>query len=102
MVAKAKRKFVKYANRKLHEAGEDSPYVTMEELLAIVAKGDLVEITDDQTGEDITAFVFARLIYDRSRMDKSAYDVDALRKIIMSNPPPPRAKKSENDEDEAA
>ena len=91
MASKPKRKFVKYANRKLHEAGEDNPYVTMEELLAIVAKGDEVEITDDQTGDDITSFVLARLIYDRCRMDKSAYAPDALRKIIMSNPPPPKS-----------
>jgi polyhydroxyalkanoate synthesis regulator protein len=95
-MGKAKRKFVKYVNRKLHEAGEDNSYVTMEELLVIVAKGDEVEITDDQTGEDITCFVLARLIYDRCRMDKRAYNVDALRKILMSNPPPKR------DEEDAA
>lgn len=98
MVAKTKRKFVKYANRKLHEAGEDSPYVTMEELLIIVAKGDEVEIVDDQTGEDITCFVLARLLYDRCRMDKQAFDPNALRKIIMSNPPP----RKKPTEDEAA
>lgn len=88
MTNKPKRKFVKYRNRKLHEAGEENPYVTMEELLAIVASGDQVEVVDDQTQEDITAFVFARLIYDRSRMDKNAYDPSALQKIIMSSPPP--------------
>jgi polyhydroxyalkanoate synthesis regulator protein len=86
--SKPKRKFVKYANRKLHEAGEDNPYVTMGELLAIVAKGDLVEVIDDQTGSDITAFVLARLVYDRCRMDKAAYSVADLQKVIMSNPPP--------------
>lgn len=89
--SKPKRKFVKYANRKLHEAGEDAPYVTMGELLVIVAKGDSVEVLDDQTGEDITAFVLARLVYDRCRMDKAAYKVDDLQRVIMSNPPPKKS-----------
>lgn len=90
MTSKPKRKFVKYANRKLHEEGEDNPYVTMSELLAIVAKGDEVLVVDDQTGDDITAFVLARLVYDRCRMDKAAYSVADLQKVIMSNPPPKR------------
>lgn len=89
-----KRKFVKYRNRKLHEAGEESPYVTMEELLHVVASGDQVEISDDRTGEDITAFVLARLVYDRCRSDKGAYKVEDLRKIIMSSPPPRREDKA--------
>jgi polyhydroxyalkanoate synthesis regulator protein len=87
-MSKPKRKFVKYANRKLHEAGADNSYVTMAELLVIVANGDDVEVLDDQTGEDITAFVLARLVYDRCRMDKRAYKTADLQKVIMSNPPP--------------
>lgn len=91
-MSKPKRKFVKYANRKLHEAGEDNSYVTMAELLVIVAKGDDVEVFDDLNGEDITAFVLARLVYDRCRMDKQAYKTSDLQKVIMSNPPPPAKK----------
>ena len=90
MDTKPKRKFVKYRNRKIHEAGEENPYVTMEELLIIVAKGDPVEVVDDRTGEDITSFVLARLVYDRCRMDKAAYSVEDLQRVIMSNPPPKR------------
>lgn len=91
--SKPKRKFVKYANRKLHEAGEASPYVTMGELLIVVAAGNDVEVFDDQTGEDITAFVLARLVYDRCRMDRAAYKVEDLQKVIMSNPPPKKPAK---------
>jgi polyhydroxyalkanoate synthesis regulator protein len=102
---KSKRKFVKYANRKLHEVGKDNPYMKMDELLVIVADGDSVEVLDDQTGDDITAFVLARLVYDRCRMDKAAYKVEDLQRVIMSNPPPKKResppKKRESEEDEA-
>lgn len=82
------RQFVKYKNRKIHAVGDDHPYVTMNELLAVVAEGVPVEIRDDQTGEDITAYVLTRLIYDRGRNDKDAYSVKDLQKLIMSSPPP--------------
>lgn len=61
------RKFVKYKNRKLHEIGSSQHYVTMDELADIVAKGEGVEIVDDQTGEDVTSTMLARLVYDASR-----------------------------------
>jgi polyhydroxyalkanoate synthesis regulator protein len=92
---KQKRRFVKYANRKIHEISDINPYVTMEELLSIVAAGEEVEVTDDVTGENITSFVLARLVYDRCRMDKQAYAVPDLRKLIMSNPPEKKTGKSE-------
>lgn len=82
------RAFVRYANRKLHEIGEGRPYTTMEELLAIVAAGELIKITDDDTGEDMTARILARLIYDRSRMGGESFNSDQLQQLIMSNPPP--------------
>jgi polyhydroxyalkanoate synthesis regulator protein len=82
------QRFVKYKNRKLHRHGDRTSYVTMEQLLEVVAFGVPVEVTDDVTGEDITAFVLARLVYDRCRFDKRAYKVFDLQKLIMSSPPP--------------
>jgi len=93
------RQFVKYRNRKIHAVGDDHPYVTMEELLAIVAEGTLVEIRDDQTGKDITAYVLTRLVYDRARMEKGgkdAYEVRDLQRLIMTSPPPPRKDKEKD------
>ena len=82
------QQFVKYKNRKLHRHGDRTSYVTMEKLLALVASGATVEVTDDVTGENITSFVLARLVYDRCRSDKWAYTVSDLQKRIMSSPPP--------------
>lgn len=86
----APRQFVRYRNRKLHEVGNGNPYTTMEELLEIAAAGVVVQVTDDQTNEDITAFTLSRLVYDRSRMDHGAYDVSDLQKLLESSPPPKR------------
>lgn len=79
-----KRHFVKYKNRKLHEIGERNPYVRMEQLQEIVAAGNPVEIRDDETGEDVTAFVLARLVYEHTRTDHEAYTTENLRKLIMT------------------
>lgn len=83
----SKRKFVKYRNRKLHEIGKNNSYTTMEGLLILVASGAEIEVVDDDTGEDLTAFTMARLVYERSRADRGAYTVRDLQKLIMTNPP---------------
>lgn len=81
-------KYVKYRNRKLHLIGDTNQYTTMEELLEIVASGQKIHVIDDATQEDLTVFTLARLIYDRCRMDKNAFKMSELQKLIMSNPPP--------------
>lgn len=66
---KKKRKFVKYANRKVHEIGSEEPYVSMDDVAAFVRAGDDVEVTDDATGKDITAATLARIVYDTCRTE---------------------------------
>jgi polyhydroxyalkanoate synthesis regulator protein len=86
-MSKVVRQFVKYRNRKIHELGDEHPYTTMEELLAIVERGEQIRVTEDETGSDITAFTLARIIYDRSRVDKDAYRASELHKLIVSSAP---------------
>lgn len=80
------REFVKYANRKLHEIGADCSYVTMEELDAVVSRGGSIKVIEDTTGQDITGFVMARLIYDRARADANAFSVDELKALLVKTP----------------
>jgi len=94
MTDKKKLTFIKYRNRKLHRTGDVNQYTTMEELLEIVASGVEVQVIDDQTQGDITAFTFARLVYDRCRMDRAAYSATALQKLIMTSPPPKKREKA--------
>lgn len=92
MKDRIKRVFVKYMNRKMHELGHRSSYITMAELLMIVADGTEVQIVEDETGKDLTAYTFARLLFDRCRMDKNAYKPEDIQKLIMTNPPPRKKK----------
>lgn len=51
----------KYANRRLYD-GEESRYVTLEELAAKVKRGADVRVVDAVTGEDLTQATFAQII----------------------------------------
>lgn len=85
MTAKAARQFVRYRNRKLHEIGDGNPYTTMEELLAIVRDGHNVIVVDDETNDDITAWMLGRAIYDQLRSKHDSYPVSALQRLIMTS-----------------
>lgn len=82
-MTKKTRKFVKYANRKLHEIGAGCSYVTMEELDAVVSRGGSIQVVEDVSGDDITGFVLARLIYDRARANANAFDSDQLSDLLI-------------------
>ena len=49
----------KYANRRLYDTGT-STYVTLEDLAAMVKRGEDFVVFDAKTGEDITRPVLAR------------------------------------------
>jgi polyhydroxyalkanoate synthesis repressor PhaR len=51
----------KYANRRLYD-GEESRYVTLEELAAKVKRGAEVRVVDAVSGEDLTQATFAQII----------------------------------------
>lgn len=51
----------KYANRRLYD-GEESRYITLEELAAKVKRGADVRVQDAVTGEDLTQATFAQII----------------------------------------
>ena len=51
----------KYANRRLYD-GEESRYVTLDELAAKVKRGTDVRVFDAVTGEDLTQATFAQII----------------------------------------
>src|SRR5262245_62036128 len=54
----------KYANRRLYNTGT-STYVTLEDLAAMVKKGEDFVVYDAKTGEDITRSVLAQIIFEQ-------------------------------------
>jgi polyhydroxyalkanoate synthesis repressor PhaR len=72
----------KYANRRLYNTGT-STYVTLEDLAAMVKKGEDFEVFDAKTNEDITRSVLAQIIFEQENKDgQSLLPVAFLRQLI--------------------
>ncbi len=71
----------KYQNRRLYDT-VDSRYVTLSELADSIRKGDSVEVSDAQTGKDITRSILTQIILEQETQDSAVVPVDVLRTII--------------------
>ena len=58
----------KYANRRLYDTGT-STYVTLEDLAAMVKRGEDFVVCDAKTGEDITRPVLTQIIFEQEGKD---------------------------------
>src|SRR6266536_3600397 len=58
----------KYANRRLYNTGT-STYVTLEDLAAMVKKGEDFVVYDAKTGEDITRSVLTQIIFEQENKE---------------------------------
>jgi polyhydroxyalkanoate synthesis repressor PhaR len=72
----------KYANRRLYDTGT-STYVTLEDLAAMVKKGEDFVVCDAKTGEDITRPVLTQIIFEQEGKDgQSLLPIAFLRQLI--------------------
>ena len=72
----------KYANRRLYNTGT-STYVTLEDLAAMVKKGDDFVVFDAKTGEDITRSVLSQIIFEQEgKTGQSLLPIAFLRQLI--------------------
>ena len=74
----------RYPNRRFY-ARDASAYVSLEDIEAMVRKGQNVTIRDSQTNEDLTAVVLARLIMERQPEKMSLFPIDMLHYMVRSN-----------------
>jgi polyhydroxyalkanoate synthesis repressor PhaR len=51
----------KYANRKLYHTNEKQ-YITLEGIARLVQQGELVQVLDNESGDDITASILAQVV----------------------------------------
>ena len=58
----------KYANRRLYNTGT-STYVTLEDLAAMVKRGEDFVVFDAKSGEEITRSVLAQIIFEQENKD---------------------------------
>jgi polyhydroxyalkanoate synthesis repressor PhaR len=72
----------KYANRRLYNTGT-STYVTLEDLAAMVKRGEDFIVNDAKTGEDITRQVLAQIIFEQENKEgQSMLPIAFLRQLI--------------------
>src|ERR1700724_2416576 len=72
----------KYANRRLYNTGT-STYVTLEDLAALVKKGQDFLVYDAKSGEDITRSVLAQIIFEQeNKQGQNLLPIAFLRQLI--------------------
>ncbi len=72
----------KYANRRLYNT-DTSAYITLEDLAAIVKRGDDFVVYDAKTGEDITRPVLTQIIFEQEgKGGQSLLPITFLRQLI--------------------
>src|SRR3974390_887330 len=72
----------KYANRRLYNTGT-STYVTLEDLAALVKKGEDFVVFDAKTGEDITRTVLTQIIFEQENKEgQNLLPIAFLRQLI--------------------
>jgi polyhydroxyalkanoate synthesis repressor PhaR len=72
----------KYANRRLYDTGT-STYVTLEDLAAMVKRGEDFVVSDAKSGDDITRPVLTQIIFEQEGKDgQSLLPVSFLRQLI--------------------
>ena len=73
----------KYANRRLYNTGT-STYVTLEDLAAMVKKGEDFVVFDAKTGEDITRSVLTQIIFEQENKEggQNLLPIAFLRQLI--------------------
>jgi polyhydroxyalkanoate synthesis repressor PhaR len=72
----------KYANRRLYNTGT-STYVTLEDLAAMVKKGDDFVVHDAKSGDDITRSVLTQIIFEQENKEgQNLLPITFLRQLI--------------------
>jgi len=72
----------KYSNRKLYHTNRKQ-YITLEGISALVQRGEQVQVTDNESGEDITAQILAQVAL-QSRSQHSPLPINLLTGIIQA------------------
>ena len=73
----------RYANRKLYNT-RDSQYITLAQIAQLIEAGELVQIVDKASGEDITEMTLAQVFVDDRRKRPGAPPIEGLKDVFRS------------------
>ena len=71
----------KYPNRRLYDT-EESRYITLADVQALLRKGLDLQVVDSQSGDDITRSILIQIITDQESGDEPVFTTDMLRRFI--------------------
>lgn len=71
----------RYANRKLYDT-TTSRYVALDDIAGLIRSGEEVEVTDNETGADLTAVTLAQIILEEERRHKDLRSLPLLRGLV--------------------
>jgi polyhydroxyalkanoate synthesis repressor PhaR len=73
----------KYANRRLYDT-EQRAFVSLGQIAHLIREGRDVQVRDEKTGEDVTAFVLTQIILEEARKKSLLLPVSLLSLLIRS------------------
>ncbi len=73
----------RYANRKLYDTST-SRYVALDDIARCVRSGDEVHVTDNESGEDLTAVTLAQIILEDERRRQSPLSLELLQNLVRN------------------
>src|SRR5512142_542112 len=74
----------KYENRRLYDTTR-SRYINLEEIAALVRKGDDVRVVDVKTGEDLTRATLMQIIVDDNKEGSAGLPLELMRQLIVAS-----------------
>ncbi|MGE0085175.1 MAG: polyhydroxyalkanoate synthesis regulator DNA-binding domain-containing protein [Desulfococcaceae bacterium] len=73
----------KYPNRRLYNP-QSSSYVTLSDVAVMIQEGRQVEVIDQKTEQDVTAFILTQIIMEQTRKNNKLLPVPLLHLIIRT------------------
>ena len=74
----------KYPNRRLYNTSSRA-YVNLDEIAALIRKGQDIQVVDARTGEDLTRVVLTQIIVEDARDAPTGLPLELLRQLIMAS-----------------
>ncbi len=84
MAKPAVRIVKKYANRRMYDTSA-SRYINLEELAALIQKGNEVRVVDAKTGEDLTRLTLTQVIMEDAKAQPAGLPLELLRQLIVAS-----------------
>jgi polyhydroxyalkanoate synthesis repressor PhaR len=71
----------KYANRRLYDATQ-SRHITLDDIRALIVKGEKIKVVEDKTGHDITRHILLQVIAEQEQFGRPILSTPVLEAII--------------------